>query len=364
MTSSGSEGNVFAVVMAGGAGTRFWPLSRRRRPKQLLPFADGRSLLAATVERLAPLVEPKHVLVVTNAEVVDAARADLPLVPPANVLAEPVGRDTAACIGWAAWRLASTDPEAVMIVLPADHVIRDAGALRAALGAAVDVATREGGLVTLGLKPTRPETGFGYLELGLSERQIDGHSVCRVRRFVEKPDRATAVHYLEAGNYRWNSGMFVWRVGAIQRAIREHLPGLADGLDALLGAVGALGEDEALLRHYPQLQKISIDFGVMEKAVEVRAIPVELAWSDVGSWLGLAEVLPESPTGVTLGDVVAIDSHGSVLVSDGPTVAVVGVRDLVVVATRDAVLVVPKEHAQRVKEVVNRLRELGRHDLI
>jgi mannose-1-phosphate guanylyltransferase len=364
MTWSPDGVPLYALVMAGGAGTRFWPLSRRSRPKQLLPFAEGRSLLAATVERLAPLVSPERTLVVTAADVVEAVRAELPRLPEGNILAEPVGRDTAACVGWVAWRVARSQPDAVMVVLPADHVIPDGPALRSALAGAAATAAARGGLVTLALRPTRAETGFGYLELGEIVGAAAGRPVQVVKRFVEKPSQQRAEEFVTAGNYAWNSGMFAWTVAAIQGAIREFLPGLAAGLDELMADADTLGEQEALRRYYPSLPKVSVDFGVMEKATAVWAVGVDFAWSDVGSWAGLSEVLPSQAAGVSLGDVVALDSAGSVLVSDGPLVAVVGVRDLVVVATRDAVLVVPRDQAQRVRELVERLREAKRDDLL
>ena len=364
MTWSRDGVPLYAVVMAGGTGTRFWPLSRRSRPKQLLPFAEGRSLLAATVDRLAPLVTPERTLVVTSEDVVEAVRAELPRLPAGNILAEPSGRNTAACVGWVAWRMARSKPDAVMVVLPADHVIPDGPALHSALAGAAATAAARGGLVTLALRPTRAETGFGYLELGEVVGAAAGRPVHVVKRFVEKPTRELAEEFVGAGNYAWNSGMFAWTVEAIQGAIREFLPELAGGLDELMAAADTLGEKEALRRHYPTLPKISVDFGVMEKATSVWAVGVDFAWSDVGSWAGLSEVLQSGTHGVTLGDVVTLDCAGSVLVSDGPLVAVVGVRDLVVVATRDAVLVVPKDQAQRVKELVEKLHEAGRDDLL
>jgi mannose-1-phosphate guanylyltransferase len=364
VTSSAEGSQLFAVIMAGGAGTRFWPLSRRSRPKQLLPFADGSSLLGATVGRVLPMVDAERVLVVTAAGCDAAVRGELPQVPEENVLVEPVGRDTAACIGWVAWRLARKAPEGVMVVLPSDHVIPDGAALRRALAAAAATAHARGGLVTLGIRPTRPETGFGYIELGEEVGQAGGLAVHRVARFLEKPDRETAEGLLAAGRYRWNAGMFAWTVGEICTAIRRHLPDLARALDVMERDADRLGEAQAVALHYPALPRVSIDFGVMEKAPVVWGIPVEFAWSDVGSWVGLEEVVGRGARGVTVGDVLALDSEGAVLVSDGPLVATVGVRDLVVVATREAVLVVPKDACQRVKELVERLREAGRDDLL
>ena len=353
-----SAEKLFVVVMAGGSGTRFWPLSRSRRPKQLLQFAGGKSLLRATVERVAPMVPWSRILVVTVAEVAPAVAAELPELPAANLLVEPVGRDTAACVGAVAWRLAAEHPGAMMAVLPSDHVIGDAAALRRTLAAGAAAAFAHGALVTLGVRPTRPETGFGYLELGGEIAPIAGQTVRRVVRFIEKPDRERAEAFAASGNHLWNAGMFVWTVAAIERAIRTHLPKLAAGLDALQTAAEG-GTD----RLYAELPRVSIDFGVMEKAADVLALPVDFAWSDIGSWPGLAEVLG-GEDGVRIGDTLSLDSDGAVLVSDGPLVAAIGVPDLVVVATPDAVLVVPKSQAQRVRELVERLRELSRDDLL
>jgi mannose-1-phosphate guanylyltransferase len=364
MSSSSEKARTWALVMAGGAGTRFWPMSRKARPKQLLPLLGGRSLLAATVDRLAPLVPAERILVATSAAVVGAVRAELPQIPPDNIVAEPAGRDTAACIGLFAWRLAATEPDAAMVVLPADHVIPDGAALRSALAAAVEVATERGALLTLALTPTRPETGFGYLDLGPPVTGTSGHAVHPVRRFIEKPTRERAVDLLARELCCWNSGMFAWTVAAIVAAIRTHLPELAAGLDALAVAAARDGWAAALERHYPGLPRTSIDFGVMEKAEQVMAIPVSFAWSDVGSWPGLAEVLPATASGTAVGDVVAVDCADSVLVSDGPLLAAIGVRDLVVVATRDAVLVVPKADKERVKELVAMLERGGRGEVL
>lgn len=364
MTAWTEDAPLFAVVMAGGSGTRFWPLSRRHRPKQLLPFAAGQSLLKSTVERLQHLVPVERIQVVTVAAVAEATRRELPEVPAANILVEPVGRDTAACLGWTAWRLAAKHPDAVMVVVPADHVIPDQAALSRTLAAAAAVARERNGLVTLGVRPTRPETGFGYLELGEREEERAGVAVHRVRRFVEKPDLARAEAMVRAGNFRWNAGMFAWRAAVLQEQIRRHLPDLAAGLDRLVADALSDGEPAALARHYPELPRTSIDFGVMEKAEDVWAVAAEFAWCDVGSWNGLAEVLPAGEAGVSLGDVIALDTGNCVLVSDGPVVAAVGVHDLVVVATGDAVLVAHRDQAQRIKELVGELQRRGRDEVL
>lgn len=364
MTTSPDGPVLFALVMAGGSGTRFWPMSRSVRPKQVLPLDGGTSLLSATLARLAPLVPAERTLLVTGKDMEAAVRSEAGAIPSGNVLVEPVGRDTAACVGWAAWRLAEARPGAVMVVVPSDHRIPDGAALRKSLAAAAAAAYARGGLVTLGIRPDRPETGFGYLELGNVEGGAGGLPIVRVRRFVEKPDRAQAEAMLAAGNYRWNAGIFAWTVEAIRAAIREYLPDLAEGLDEMTRQSREVGDVEAVRTCFPGLPRVSIDFGVMEKAALVWAVPVDFAWSDVGSWPALAEIAPPSPAGVSLGDVVSIDCERCVLVSDGPAVAALGVRDLIVVATPDAVLVAPKADAQRVKELVDALRRAGRVELL
>ncbi|MEW6338328.1 MAG: mannose-1-phosphate guanylyltransferase [Acidobacteriota bacterium] len=364
MNSSPDGPVLFALVMAGGSGTRFWPMSRGARPKQVLPLDGGASLLASTLARLAPLIPAERTLVVTGREMEEAVRAEAGAIPAGNVLVEPVGRDTAACVGWAAWRLSRSHPGAVMVVVPADHRIPDGSALRGGLAAAAAAAFARGGLVTLGIRPVRPETGFGYLELGDVEGGAGGLPVVRVRRFVEKPDRARAEAMLASGNYRWNAGIFAWTVEAIRDAIRRHLPELAEGLDAMSRHADDAGDVEAVRTYFPTLPRVSIDFGVMEKAPTVWAVLVDFVWSDVGSWPALAEIAPSSPAGVTLGDVLAVDCDGCVLVSDGPAVAALGLHDLIVVATPGAVLVAPKADAQRVRELVEALRRAGREELL
>lgn len=362
MPTSGDD-QLWVVIMAGGSGTRFWPLSRRHRPKQVLPLAGGTSLLRATLERVLPLAGAERTWVVTAAAMAEEVRGQLRGIPTDNLLVEPEGRDTAACVGWAAWRLAERSPDATMILLPADHLVEDGEALRQALRLAARAAREVGGLVTLGVKPRRPETGFGYLQVGDEVALAGGGAVRRVIRFVEKPALPAAEAMLAAGGYLWNAGMFVWTVAAIVDAIRTHLPELAGQLDEMTREARHRGEEAALAACYPRLPKVSIDFGVMEKAGSVWAVPVEFAWSDVGSWEGLAEAVGGA-AGVHLGDVLGIDSDGAVLVSDGPFVAALGVPEVVVVATGDAVLVIPRTASQRVKEIVEELRRRGRHELL
>ncbi len=354
-----------AVIMAGGSGTRFWPLSRRSRPKQLLSLAGGKTLLEATCERIAPLVPPERILVVTGSDTARATAELLPGLPPENILTEPVGRDTAACVGLAATALLAGDPDAVCIVLPADHVIPDGAALRAALAAGAEHVAREGGLLTFGIRPTRPETGFGYLRLGELRCERDGHRIHVLDAFVEKPDAATARRYLASGEYLWNSGMFAWRARDLLDEIARQIPLLAEGLGRIAPALGTPAADRVLAEVYPRLPRTSVDFGIMEGARRRWTIPVGFAWSDVGSWPALADVLPVDGSGsVIRGRVLAVDVADTVIVGEGPVVAAAGVENVVIVATPDAVLVIARDQAQRVKAVVNRLAELGWDDVL
>jgi mannose-1-phosphate guanylyltransferase len=343
----------YAVIMAGGSGTRFWPLSRAARPKQLLPLGGEVSLLRATRDRIANLVSPAQTLVVTSEALAPAIRAELPELPAENVLAEPVGRNTAPCVGWAASVVARHDPEAVLAVLPADHYIGEPAAFERVMRRAIEAA-REGDMVTIGIRPTRPETGYGYVELG--EELAPG--VTRARRFVEKPDELRARQFLTAGRFLWNSGMFFFRADELLSMVRTHLPGLGDALRQYDDAA-TRGEEQALVsRTYAELPDISIDHGVMEKAGRVAVVPGDFGWSDVGSWTSAWELAARDDNDNALfGEVVTVDTRGSyVRAPAGKTVAVVGLDDIVVVDTPDALLVMPRSRAQDVRAVVNALK--------
>ncbi len=348
----------FAVIMAGGSGTRFWPLSRAARPKQLLPLGGGDvSLLRATRDRISALVDPEHTLVVTSDALAPAIRAELSELPPENVLAEPIGRNTAPCVGWAASVVARKEPEAVLAILPADHHIGDNPGFLRVLSRAIEAA-RSGDMVTVGVRPTRPETGYGYVELG--EELAPG--VHRARRFVEKPDELRAQQFLAAGRFLWNSGMFFFRTDELLGMVRQHLPGLGDTLKQYDAAALRGEERELVERTYASLPDISIDHGVMEKATRVAVVPGDFGWSDVGSWTSAWELAARDENQNALfGEVVAVDSHGSyVRTSAGKLVAVLGLDDVVVVDTEDALLVMPRSRAQDVRAVVNSLKSRKR----
>lgn len=349
----------WVVVMAGGGGTRLWPLSRRRRPKQFLALLPGgESLLSATVARTLPLCPIERTLVVTAASQVPEVRAALPSLPADNVVVEPVGRNTAPCIGLACVEVMRRDPVAVLGVVPSDQHVADAAGFRLALERAFAVAQES--VVTVGIRPTRPETGFGYLQAG----PVTAAGARPVLRFVEKPDRATAERYLASGDYLWNAGMFFFPAARMRAEIARHLPALA----SLLEAIAADPEQTAAL--YPTAPRISIDYAVMERLPQASpgalcTVEGGFGWSDVGSWDALGEVHPPDAAGnAVIGEALAMGAGGNVLVSSGPLLAVVGVEGLVVVATADAVLVVPRERAQDVRAIVEALEQQKRDPLL
>jgi mannose-1-phosphate guanylyltransferase len=355
------------VILAGGSGTRVWPASRRSRPKQLLPLgASGdESLLAATVRRLLPLVPAERVWIVTAADQASAVRADVPALPSEHVIAEPAARNTAAAIGLAVVHVQNADPEAVIGVLPADHHIGDEGGYRDAVGRALAAALRHDAIVTVGIRPTKPETGFGYLELG---DEVEP-GVSRVARFVEKPDRARAESYLASGRHLWNGGMFFFQARRLLDAIRRHMPqtgaALAEIASALSSGGGAAAAGAAA-KHYVGVPSISIDYGVMEKESGVLTVPGDFGWNDVGSWAALADYRSTDDAGnVAAGELVAHQAKGNIVYADaGTLVGLLGVEDLVVVRSGNAVLVARKDRAQDVREIVRLLEQSRRDDYL
>jgi mannose-1-phosphate guanylyltransferase len=340
--------------MAGGSGTRFWPRSRVRVPKQLLPILGGRSMLQETVARLAPVVPRRHVAVVTGRVHARAVRAQLPGLR--HLLVEPAARNTAAAVAFAALHVARHAPDAVLAVLPADHAIGDVVAFRADLALALDAAARTGALVTLGIPPTHPETGYGYIRTGAAVRGTRGR-IARVQAFVEKPARAHAVALLAAGGTLWNAGIFAWRVEVILAELRRHVPAVVAPLERAL----ARGGTRALADAYRTLPAVSIDRGVLERAADVLVVRARFPWSDVGSWasLGALWAAQGNGHGALRGAVVPVDSRGCVVDSPRRLVALLGVDDLVVIDTPDALLVCRKDRAQDVRLVVDELRRRG-----
>jgi mannose-1-phosphate guanylyltransferase len=344
----------FVVVIAGGAGTRFWPAGRAARPKQLLPIASERTMLAETIDRSSPLAPPSNTFVITTRLQAEATRRECARLPRENVLPEPLMRNTAAAIALAAERIRRRSGDGVMIVMPADHVIRPLDRFLAIFRAAAARARLGESLLTIGIQPTGPATGYGYIEAGEEIARSEGEPVRKVISFKEKPDLQTAAGFLRTGRYFWNSGTFVWKVSAILRAIETHLPGHA----ALLRSIpdGPEIPEEV----YARFENVPIDVGVMEKAQNVEVIPADFQWDDVGSWLAMARLNPKDADGnVVRGRHVGIETRHCVLVGDGHLLATIGVEDLIVVHTPDATLICPKSRAEEVKAIVARLQILG-----
>ena len=350
-------GGLAGLILAGGSGTRFWPLSRRLRPKQLLALEGGDSLLQATVSRLSPLISPDRVWVCTTEDLAEQVRSDLPEVKSAQVLCEPMGRNTAPAIGWSLMRMKANGEDPIVAVLPADHRVEDHAAFRRALETAAAEVRRSDRVMTLGVKPARPETGYGYLEVGEVVDEASG--AAKVVRFTEKPDMETARGFVAGGRYLWNAGIFVFRCGRLLDLLAEYEPEIAAGLAAIER------EPDRINELYAELQRISIDYGVMERCEDLATLPLECGWSDLGSWQALAEVLVADADGNRIhGDVIASGADGNLLWADRGTIAVAGVEGLAVVRTGDAVLVVPLERSQEVKELVDRLAAAGRDELL
>jgi mannose-1-phosphate guanylyltransferase/mannose-6-phosphate isomerase len=351
-----------AIILAGGSGTRFWPLSRKRRPKQLLALEGERSLLRETVDRLRPLVEPDSVWVCTTRLLSDDVRRELPDVPAHQILLEPVGRNTAPAIGWSVRSMPEEARRDVVVVLPSDHRVGDPAAFRDTLARAARAVKREDRVMTLGVTPRWPETGYGYLEL---EEGSDEDGVRRVRRFVEKPDLPTAERYVASGNHLWNAGIFLFRGTTLLEVLGRLQPELARGLEEIAAAPD---RPDRIAELYPRLPADSIDYAVMEKLDSIATLPLDCGWSDLGSWAALDEVLPRDDRNIGgntgRGDTIAMDADGNLLFADQGTIAVLGVRDLVVVRTGDSVLVMPKERSQEVKRIVEELKSRGREDLL
>lgn len=346
--------NVYAVILAGGSGSRLWPLSRQHLPKQFLSLEGSSSLLQTTIDRLSPTVDASNVLIVTQ-EAHAKGEAYHALLPYQSLF-EPVGRNTAPAIALAAARLSADGADPVMVVLPADHIIKDEVRFREHLDTAIRVA-QGGKLLTFGIQPTRPDTGFGYIKA----HPGDAAEVYDVERFTEKPDHDTAVGFLESGDYYWNSGMFVWRASVILAEIQRYLPAVYKVVEEILAEYRAgLDFQQAVEKHFGAMPSISIDYGVLERSDRVSLIPCDIGWNDVGSWQAVHEIADKDENGNALqGNVIAVDCKNSLIRAEKRLVAAIGVEDLCVVETADAVLISKRDQTQRVREVVDHLDEKG-----
>lgn len=348
--------------MAGGRGTRFWPRSRKRRAKQVLPIIGEQSLIQQTYHRLRPLAPPDRFLVITNTYLCDEIRKQLPEIPPHQIIAEPAQRNTAPCIGLAARILLDRDPEAVMGAFPADHLISRAALFRRLLVRAYRAA-RAGHLVVLGIQPLWPETGYGYLEFAAGQAAA---GAVPVRRFREKPDLVTAKRFLRKGNFYWNSGMFLWTAATIYQELRLHLPAATKALDAVRGRPGEPEFDQTLAAHYPRCPNISIDYAVLEKSRNTVGFPCRNhGWNDVGSWKAVYELLPKDrDANVARSEALLHNSQGNYIDAPGRLVALVGVENLIVVESDGVLLVAARDRAQQVGDLVKRLETERRDPLL
>ena len=340
---------VYAVIIAGGRGERFWPLSTDRVPKPFIPLLERRTLIQQTVDRLLPLLPPERMLISIGEAHREIAAAQLPQIPPENFIVEPVGRDTAPCLGYCALHIEQRDPDAVLFALPADHYIADSAAYRRTIEKGISALPGASGVV-FGIRPVRPETGYGYVQAQESEPAAEFLSVLR---FVEKPDLDRARAYQAAGDYFWNSGMFVWRNRTLLQLIEKHMQELHRGLAALRPLIGRQESRAELHRIFATLPRISIDFGIMEKTLGLRLVPAEFVWDDIGNWGALARALPhDADSNVSLGAHLALESSRCITYSDAGVVATFGVSDLIVIHAQGKVLVCSKDRAGELKRVL------------
>lgn len=355
--------DAYALIIAGGVGARFWPRSREHSPKQLLEIIGHGTMIQNTVYRLDPIVPPERIYVVTNAIQAPEVRRQLPRIPAENILVEPFGRNTAPAIGLGAEILRKRVGEGVMLVLPADHLVHDIVTFQTTLRNALALAEQSRGYVTIGITPTRPETGYGYIQFDKTEqdRPYEDLEAYSVVTFAEKPNLETAQRFIESGDFVWNSGMFVWKIATILNGIAEHLPDLADELNRLGPAIDTDGFDSALERAYGEMRPISIDYGVMEKVENRYVLPADFGWNDLGSWDEVARIFPKDEHGNAIAGETILRDCANVHIStvSGRVAAAVGVEDVIVIDTADAVLVCRKGRSQDVKEIVDHLRKKG-----
>lgn len=356
--------HAYAVIMAGGSGTRFWPLSRRKSPKQLLALFGKDTLLEAAVARIQGVIPADRTYIFTNELVRGKIVRLLPRIPRNQIVAEPAARNTAPTIGLAAQEILRRDPEGLMVVLPSDHVIEKPEAFRRDLAAACRWAAVEGRSVVLGIKPTRPDIGYGYVRFGKREAQAEGREIFRVEQFTEKPLLPEAQKFLASGKYRWNGGMFIWRAATLLRNLDRFQPRMARGL-AQIDQVGGVRARATFRKIYPTLEKISIDFALMQQISNVYGVSADIGWSDVGSWAVAYDLNPKDAQGnVMPRHAIALSSTRNMIVSPRKQVVTVGVHDLVIVETEDALLVCARDDSQNVGKAVQELERQGCRELL
>ena len=356
---------MYAMIMAGGIGTRFWPRSRREKPKQFLSIDDSKTMIQATVNRLSPLIPKNKIFYILNAQQKPQLVKQIKNIPEENIIVEPFGKNTAPCIGLAALHLNHIDPDGVMVVLPSDHIIKDKSRFQAVLKIGHDIALETNGLITLGITPDHPATGYGYIQHSDMVCQKKGVSVYKVKTFAEKPNQETAELFLKSGDFVWNSGMFIWKVSSILQEIRNHIPELYSGLEKLEKSIGKDNYSQQLEKFYRQIRSISIDYGVMEKAQNVYVIKCDIGWNDIGSWNEVYKLTSRDKVGnAIIGTGVAINSKNCFIHSDDDLIAVIGMNDVIVVKSENAILVCPRQKDQDVKDIVDFLKRKKMNDYL
>ena len=364
MASKSVFAHAYAVVMAGGSGTRFWPLSRRKHPKQLLELFGHGTLLEQAVARIAPIIPPERTYIYTNELVLKEVRRRLPQIPRAQIVAEPASRNNAPSLGVAAHEICRRDPQGMMVALPADQIITKPAEFLRVLRAGCETADKEGCTVVVGLKPTRPDTGFGYVRLGLREARIAGQDIYPVEEFTEKPPLDVAREYVASGRYLWNGCMFIWRATTLLENFAKHQPKMANQL-ARLAAAGGPRSAKTFRRLYPKFEKISIDFALMERISNIHAVAADIGWDDVGSWAVVYDLTAkDKEANVRPQHSLCLDSRGNIIVAKKKFVVTVGVQDLVIVETDDALLICPRDRSQDVGKAVQALEKAGRKELL
>ncbi|MDQ0060609.1 mannose-1-phosphate guanylyltransferase [Paenibacillus harenae] len=354
----------FALIMAGGGGTRFWPLSRQNKPKQLLNISGNDIMINDTILRYENIISTENTMIITNrSQAVLLEEILLHNVPRSNVLKEPVAKNTAACILYAALHLKKKHGDCVMAVLPSDHYITDTDAFRDVLEKSCKLAEQTGKLVTIGIKPSFPSTGYGYIKF--NKGKADEHEAYEVNEFVEKPNFEKAKQYLQSGEYLWNSGMFIWKTSTIIDSFQRYLPRIYNVMMQFYDSIGTYREEEAVAEVYPNLQNISIDYGILERSTDVVVIPGDFGWNDVGSWDALGGIfLPDDDGNIVKAKHLSVSTKNSIIFGGERLIATIGIDNLIVAETSDALLVCPKDRAQDVKAIVEMLKEKGMSEYV
>lgn len=352
---------LYAVIMAGGSGTRFWPWSRKKTPKQLLKITGQDTMIKQTVDRITDKISSENIYVVTTACLADSIKAELSQIPAKNIISEPFGRNTAACIGLAATIILNRDADAVMAVMTADHIIEPPDLFLKALQCAEKLATETNALITFGIKPNEPSVNYGYIQRSEDMINLQDFQIYDVKCFTEKPDRATAEGFVQSGEYYWNSGIFVWSVSTILDNIKTLMPELSQGLERIGKSIDTPDESNIIYNEYEKFDNISIDYGVMEKASNVRIIEADFKWDDVGSWLAIERLNnSDQDNNTILSKHCGIDTHGNIIIGDNEhLIATINVSDMIIVSTKDVTMVCNKNNAEDIKKLTDLLKERG-----